>query len=767
MFGLFCWLPLSVLSLTAIPRVCDEQEAGPAFEVLVLGTHHAPGMFLSAEYTPAHIRATLEAAKPDVVAVESHPRWFEQGRFHVVTYEAQGVAVPFARERGIPVHGVDWKDIEAWDRDEERRSLQRARRVQQMLSYSGSLDLSFFGKLIRRVGEGDRERDRRRRDIDWEYFNDVHSDEHGKSRWGGISPDDKNFAARRDRGIAANILEVMRDHPGKRLVVVIGAHHKTFLDILLARHEGVKVLRLGDDVPLPSDAQIEAAWTVQDLIACLGHNLDTGHSYFHAELADLDRMQGLLEELELRGERPDAARYFRARIDALSGRSETAAQVLGDLIESGTEGDVYPFPMREWRMRYSLSEAARIERARLHLAAGEQQEARRLLEPVAAAVEFRLSRLELTRPRELRRIEAIKDAGFEAGERASDYYSGWYSHLPTGRGSLAFVGDEVIRLEGERSLRLDVLESCPYGFHLRQEVRIPSSSDSTERHLRLGLSLRGEGIDEVIVEAVIPFSSETSDPFVSQRVELEPDAWARGEIELVVPDRGEFGFVVRFSGEPGDRLWLDDATPLPVEYMTIPREWSRLAKARAFLATLLDEGAPTGPASATNIEPRAKGGLTDPGFELTTLAASPMDGWFCHEASTGKVEVASDAETKVEGERSLRIGVITPRKQGLIAVLQVASLPPGMRPGEEVEFSVALRSPKAVSVGIVLGVWPVPHRMEEIGTNMAELAAGDWSRHTARFLVPAEPREIGFFLYLPNEEGARVWMDDARLTVVD
>ena len=121
---------LLLTTLLVQPSLGDQ----PEFEVLVIGTYHAPTMFRRDSYTPAHIRAALIAAKPDVVAVESHPEWFAKGRFHVVTYEAEGVAVPWARDCGIPVFGVDWKDIEAWERKEEAMALQAARPLQRAFS---------------------------------------------------------------------------------------------------------------------------------------------------------------------------------------------------------------------------------------------------------------------------------------------------------------------------------------------------------------------------------------------------------------------------------------------------------------------------------------------------------------------------------------------------------------------------------------------------------------------------------------------------------
>ena len=63
----------------------------------------------------AQKRAALEISKPDVIGVESNPTWFAKGKFHDVTYEAQGIAVPWAKEHSIPVYGVDWMNIASWE----------------------------------------------------------------------------------------------------------------------------------------------------------------------------------------------------------------------------------------------------------------------------------------------------------------------------------------------------------------------------------------------------------------------------------------------------------------------------------------------------------------------------------------------------------------------------------------------------------------------------------------------------------------------------
>jgi len=136
------WIVACLLALLAGPGRADEDAKEPRFEVLVVGTIHAPWLFRSAKFHPGHVRAALEAAKPDVVGVESNPEWFAKGIFHDVTYEAQGIAVPWAKTKGIPVYGIDWMDVQAWESRTDTREKQRAGALR-----GGGLSRGAFGML--------------------------------------------------------------------------------------------------------------------------------------------------------------------------------------------------------------------------------------------------------------------------------------------------------------------------------------------------------------------------------------------------------------------------------------------------------------------------------------------------------------------------------------------------------------------------------------------------------------------------------------------
>jgi len=721
-----------LLALVVSPPALTEEKE-PLFEIVVLGTHHAPGMFQGETYTPGHIRATLELAKPDVVAVESHPDWFAAGRYHVVTYEAQGVAVPYARERGLPVYGVDHKDIEDWDRRAEQTAIREATALRAALESGSRLSPQWFAGPAR-GGPA----------IDWEHIN---SEEYGRSRYRGKSPDDEDFAAPRDRGIARNCVEMMRKHPGKRLAVVIGAHHKPYLQILLAKRGDVRLLELGEDVPFPTRKQVDAAWTSTDLLAVLAHQLDFGGGPLAAADVDLPRLKTLLGMLEKKKERPDAARYYRARILALEGKPKEAERLLDRLRSSKAEP--YPFPMRNWRMRYSLSDAVEIERARLLLARDEVKAAAKLLRPVAEALDARLAELERTHSPETRRVLALKDPGFEAGERAGDIFAGWDTYVPTGHGSIRFMGDGKTKVEGRRSLRIEVVEanSRRYGFVVRQAAQIAPPL-FREKSLTFALSIKGDRVNSATLEIGPPWYGRRTEPFATKTVDLSSGRWTRAEVSCPLPPRGDFYVKVKFDGQAGARLWLDDGTPIQIEYETVPSEWKYLALAARYPRWLL-----------TATEPAASAaGLKDPGFEAGQ-SAGPLAGWFCGDDRAGLVRATPDETMKAEGEWSLRAEVLRVREVGGSSISQLVPV----AAEKQMEFSVTLRSDSDETIVLEVYEFASETRAVHLARQDVVLKPGAWSRHSIRFRTSAGRERAAIHVYLPTRKGAKVWLDDARL----
>jgi hypothetical protein len=391
----------------------------------------------------------------------------------------------------------------------------------------------------------------------------------------------------------------------------------------------------------------------------------------------------------------------------------------------------------------------RLEKARLLLDRGAEAEARALLDPLATALRGRLEELP---PGVARRVETIKDAGFEKGGRASDIFGGWDTYIPAGWGMLQWTGDETIRVEGERSLRIEVTEASgrPFPFHVRQEVSVPLGNQDVAE-VTFGLSLRGEGVTEVTLLAKPDWSVNDRTPLVSKAVPLAPGKWTRAEITFSLPPTRKFGLYVEFKGPKGARLWLDGGTGLPVTYTTIPQEWSRLATAAAFCEWLL--------AGRRGRQAAAVVGLTDAGFESGRLAASPLQGWYSGDVASGIVRVLPEETVRVEGKRSLLLEVTKVKAGAPVILSQAAELPAG----EAFEFRLSLCARKLAWVRLDIGVWESQSRFRSLETHDHAARDGEWQQATVRFRVPKDKRTLGVFIYFAGDVGGRLWLDDAQL----
>ena len=530
---------------------------------------------------------------------------------------------------------------------------------------------------------------------------------------------------------------------------MVGAHHKPFLDIHFTRMKGVRLLTLGKDVDVPTAEEIERAWTTPDLVNALAHELDAGSRYFHAELVDLPHARRLLDRLERTKQRPAAALYFQARIHVHAGdkkKATAALQACGRI--AGKEPELYSFPMREWRMRFSLPESVAIELARL----GTSPES---LQSILVRADDTIAELAEAEGRP-RRVETIKDPGFEAGERAADFFAGWGTYLSANGGMLAFSGDEGLKREGERSLRIEVTRESEiqWPFVIRQEVSVPQCHEPVKR-VSFALSARGKGVDSITLSAEPAYYVTNRKPLAEQTVSLKPDRWSEAKVEFDLPAGRKFAFFIKFTGKKGARLWLDAGSPLPVTYTTVDAELPRWMKARAFLAWVLDGSPLPGGAGATV-------GLSDAGFEAGSLASSPMAGWFSGDEGARLVRVSADTKRKKQGRQALRFEVLKAKAGAPIIVSQTGDLPEG----ESFELSIQLCAEKLGWARIQVGYWKDNTHFVELSSHMEPKGTGKWSKATLKFRPPKDKRRFGIFILFPGAPGGRLWLDDARLEAV-
>src|SRR5687767_13724415 len=260
---------------------------------MLVGVYHAPSQFWSEKFSPAHIRSALQAFNPEVVGVESNPEWFAKGLYYLATYEAQNVAVPWARRRKVPVYGIDWiGDLQETDYAERQR-LEQVRRVRADADSTHVSPSSFHYGL---ASFADTPAPQENAELNFEALNSPANSEKwvkwidkGKHEKG--SP--QEYMEERDNHIVNYITAAADRHAGARMAVVIGAAHKGDLERKL-RARGFTVV-----VPTGADGRgMDELLTAEDIAAILSEAWDstlrTGVARERAERL-LSRLQKLTD----------------------------------------------------------------------------------------------------------------------------------------------------------------------------------------------------------------------------------------------------------------------------------------------------------------------------------------------------------------------------------------------------------------------------------------------------------------------------------------
>ena len=359
---------LSPVLLLAASDARPEGADGAATGVVyIVGVAHAPAQFRSPAMSPGHVRAALALLEPEVICVESQPDWFAEGRFYRQTYEAQGIAVPAAREAGLAVYGIDWIGDSSghyW----ERQRVARCRLERERLD-GGSPDPGDYAYGASTAGQ--------LRVVDPASLADflhLNGAEFGRERidWLDSRRDEPGspqaYIAVRDGHIAKHIAAVADERPSERIVVILGAAHKANLTRLLK----ARGLRVGDLDVLEEAADLRAgaamdAWlTGQDLVAMLVAAYDdSGGVTLPPER--MQRLWSRLDELVRSSPTEELATwraYLAARQRMLAGDLEAAKRGFRLLAERDA-APTFPHPGSFWRGHLTVAQAARLECGRL------------------------------------------------------------------------------------------------------------------------------------------------------------------------------------------------------------------------------------------------------------------------------------------------------------------------------------------------------------------------------------------------------------------
>lgn len=302
---------LALLSWFAVPVGAAHLGAAPpdTTRVVVLGVDHSTQLVSEAQQ-PAALRAFFDRVAPDGIAVERPPEEFSRGDHYEFTYEIQYIAVPYARERRIPLHPIDWippkEDmLLGWGVDLEALPFVR-RGWQGFVSFPDGAVLEqplFFADT-----EEDRAKRREQFGTPWE-------------------PASRDLARRmfwyRTYMQARRVALAAAEHRGGTLLVVVGANHKDDIERILSSDPRIEIVQ-PSSYGVPTAEEVAAATRTKDLYAIatfnvLGVQARTGVVAWEW----VDRVLDALARAEP-GETPEL-RLLRTRAAVLRGGLEPAA----------------------------------------------------------------------------------------------------------------------------------------------------------------------------------------------------------------------------------------------------------------------------------------------------------------------------------------------------------------------------------------------------------------------------------------------------------
>jgi len=274
----------------------------PKTKIVVLGVTHS-NQLVAESYQPAVFRAFFARVGPAAVCVERDPEAFARGSHHEFTYEIQGIALPWAAERHLPVHPFDWSpkpDDElllygaTWD---PPPLVRRPGALHAFLTYdSTALTLPLFYA----------ERDSVRKDYrDW-Y--DAVPARHATDWARRLFLYRTFLQARRVAAAAAQ-------YPGRTVLVVVGSYHTEDIERILAedaRFEIVKPSSFGQ----PTADEVAREVRVPDLFAIATFNLLGVQSRERIDQAWVGRVVG---RLAAPGRTPEVE-LLETRLGVLAGR---------------------------------------------------------------------------------------------------------------------------------------------------------------------------------------------------------------------------------------------------------------------------------------------------------------------------------------------------------------------------------------------------------------------------------------------------------------
>lgn len=274
--------------------------APPATRVVILGVDHNGAQLISQAQQPAAFRAFIDRVRPDGICIERSPEEFARGDYYEFTFEQQDIVVPYALERHIALHPIDW--IPRSDDLELGIGIDLSqpppiRPTQGFQSFETHPASGLTSPLFYAESESSRQETR-----------DFASRPPAKPRYDYS----RRMFMYRTFLQAMRIARAARQHRGGTLLVVVGSLHKDDLERILADEPGVIVVQ-PSTFGAPAPAELQRGIRMQDRFMIATFNLLGLQS---TVAVDWDWLRRTVAELAASG--GHEAQLFAIRLDYLT-----------------------------------------------------------------------------------------------------------------------------------------------------------------------------------------------------------------------------------------------------------------------------------------------------------------------------------------------------------------------------------------------------------------------------------------------------------------
>lgn len=281
------------------------QNAPVKTKVVIMGVGHS-SQLVAESYQPAVLRAFIDRVKPDAICIERSPQEFARNDFYEFTYEQQYLVVPYAREKRITLHPVDWLPTS----DDTLLAfniadLEKPPFVRNAAGFQGFISFPDKEALSTSL-----------------FYAESVTDRSQQKQFAETIPENARFDYARLLYLYRTFMQSMRilkaanDNRGKTVLVIIGSLHKNDIEQILKSEQSIEIIQ-PSAYGSPDPASIAEAVKREDLFAIASFNLLGVQS--KSGNVDWDWMNRILARLE----KPEATAetmLLKTRLQVVTGQ---------------------------------------------------------------------------------------------------------------------------------------------------------------------------------------------------------------------------------------------------------------------------------------------------------------------------------------------------------------------------------------------------------------------------------------------------------------